>query len=258
MSDKTNDSPMSLIEHLEELRKRIIISIIAIAVGMTVCYIFQAPLLRLLVMPLNGRELITLTPTESFMTVFKVAAYAGVVVASPVLIYQIWAFAAPGLRQRERRVILSATAFTTLLFLAGVVFAWYLVLPTGLNFLLSFESDFFNQQVQATPYFTFVALFLLGFGLIFETPALILSLVFIGIVDVRMLSEQRKYAILIGAVVSAVITPGTDFFSMLAMFVPFLVLYEVSVLLARVIERSRRRKKAAQVVEDGPEGETTR
>ncbi|MHB1148904.1 MAG: twin-arginine translocase subunit TatC [Thermoleophilia bacterium] len=248
---------MSLIEHLEELRKRIIISIIAIAAGMTVCYIFQAPLLRLLVTPLNGRELITLTPAESFMTVFKVAAYAGVIVASPVLIYQIWAFAAPGLRQRERRVILGATAFTTLLFLAGVVFAWLLVLPRGLDFLLTYSAEFFNQQIQATPYFTFVALFLLGFGLIFETPALILSLVFIEIVDVKTLARQRKYAILIGAVVSAAITPGTDFFSMLAMFVPFLVLYEVSVLLARVIERSRRKKKAADVVDGDPDGETT-
>lgn len=246
---------MSLIEHLEELRKRIIISVVAIAVGMTVCFIFQESLLGLLVAPLNGRELITLTPAESFLTVFKVAAYAGIIVASPVIIYQIWAFAAPGLRQKERRVILSATGFTTLLFLAGVAFAWYFVLPKGLDFLLNYETDFFNQQVQATPYFTFVALFLLGFGLIFETPALILTLVWIGIVDVKTLNRQRKYAYLIGAIVSAVITPGTDAFSMLAMFIPFLVLYEVSVLLGRVIERSRRKKKAADVVEDGPEGE---
>lgn len=247
---------MSLMEHLEELRKRIIISVVAIAVGMTVCYIFQGPLLGLLVVPLNGRELITLSPAESFMTVFKVAAYAGIIVASPVIIYQIWAFAAPGLRQKERRVIVSATGFTTLLFLAGVVFAWYLVLPRGLDFLLNYEADFFNQQIQATPYFSFVALFLLGFGLIFETPALILTLIWVGVVDVKTLSRQRKYAILIGAIVSAAITPGTDFFSMLAMFIPFLVLYEVSVLLGRVIERSRRKKKAADIVDGGPEGET--
>ena len=244
---------MSLIEHLEELRKRIIISVVAIAVGMTACFIFKGPLLRLLIAPLGGRELITLSPTESFMTVFKVAAYGGLILASPIVIYQIWAFVAPGLKSREKHAALLATIFTTMLFLVGVVFAWYMVLPRGLDFLLNYEADIFNQQIQATRYFSFVAMFLLGFGLIFELPAMLVTLSWLGIVNAKTLSKQRKYAILIGALVSAILTPGQDFFSMLAMFVPFLILYEVSILLARLIERSRRKKLAVEVsdIDDG-------
>lgn len=256
MSYDNNDTPMSLIEHLEELRKRIIIAVIALAAGMTGSFIFQAPLLRLLMAPLGGKQLITLSPTESFMTVFKVAGYGGVIIASPVIIYQVWAFVAPGLRKKERRVIFFATLFTSLLFLAGIAFSWYLVLPKGLDFLLNYESEIFNQQIQASRYFSFVAFFVVGFGLIFELPAMILTLVWVGVVNVKQLTKQRKYAVAIGAAVSAAITPGTDFFSMLSMFVPFLLLYEVSVLLARVIERSRRKKReAADSIDNDPEGE---
>ena len=128
-----------------------------------------------------------------------------------------------------------------------------MVLPRGLDFLLNYEADIFNQQIQATRYFSFVAMFLLGFGLIFELPAMLVTLSWLGIVNAKTLSKQRKYAILIGALVSAILTPGQDFFSMLAMFVPFLILYEVSILLARLIERSRRKKLAVEVsdIDDG-------
>lgn len=245
---------MSLVEHLEELRKRIIISVAAIAAGMIGCFVFKGPLLELLIAPLGGKELITLSPTESFMTVFKVAAYGGLIIAAPVIIYQIWAFVAPGLKSRERRAVVLATAVTSVLFLGGVVFAWYLVLPRGLDFLLNYEAEVFNQQIQASRYFSFVAMFLLGFGLVFEIPAMIVTLAWLGLVDARTLSKKRKYAIVIGAVVSAVLTPGQDFFSMIAMFVPFLVLYEVSIVFAKLIQRSRRKKQeAAEPFDSGPD-----
>lgn len=242
---------MSLIEHLEELRKRIIIAVVAITAGMVGCFVFKGPLLKLLIAPLGGKELITLSPTESFMTVFKVAAYGGFIIASPIIIYQIWAFVSPGLKSKEKRVIFFATFVTTILFLAGVAFGWYLVLPRGLDFLLNYEGEVFNQQIQASRYFSFVAMFLLGFGLIFELPAMIVTLAWVGLVDATTLRKKRKYAILIGAVVSAALTPGQDLFSMIAMFVPFLLLYEVSVIMARLIQRSRRRKAAAAAAAEG-------
>jgi len=246
---------MSLVGHLEELRKRLMISIGALAVGMVVCFIFKGYLLDILIDPLGDRKLITLTPTESFMTVFKVAGYVGMMLVSPVIIYQIWAFVAPGLKAKEKHVILYAAIFTSILFLSGVAFAWYLVLPRALDFLLTYQGDFFNQQVQASTYFSFVALFMLGFGLIFELPALLLTLVRLGVVTPQKLAQNRKYAILAGSILSAALTPSQDFFSILAMAVPFYVLYEASIHLGKLIQRRTEKRAAAAVVDDGPEGE---
>jgi sec-independent protein translocase protein TatC len=253
----TDDRVMSLIGHLEELRKRIIISILALGVGMAICFIFKSWLLQFMITPLGDKKLITLSPTESFMTVFKVAGYAGMIIASPVIIYQIWAFVAPGLKTKEKRVVIFATFLTTILFLCGIAFAWYLVLPKGLDFLMNYEDEVFNQQVQASKYFTFVAFFLLGFGLIFELPAMILTLVRVGVVDVKTLRKNRKYAILIGSIVSAALTPGQDLFSMLAMAVPFVLLFEISLVLSRFIKRPKRKQESVEVIDGGPEGEAT-
>lgn len=247
---------MSLIGHLEELRKRIIISFVALCVGMIICFVFKGFLLELLTSPLGDKKLITLSPTESFMTVFKVAGYAGMIVASPVIIYQIWAFVAPGLRSKEKRVIFFATFFTTLLFLAGVAFSWKFVLPRTLDFLLNYESDVFNQQVQSSQYFTFVAMFMLGFGIIFETPAMILTLVRMGVVDPKVLRKKRKYAILAGVIVSAALTPGQDLFSMLAMAVPFVLLFEISLVLSRFVKRPARQNAVVEEAEEPDSRET--
>ncbi len=246
---------MPLLQHLEELRKRLVMSVIAIAVTIAGCFFFKGRLLALLVKPLGGRHLITLTPTESFMTTFKVSAYAGLIVASPFVIYQIWAFVAPGLKAKEKRVIYLATVFTSLLFLSGVAFSWFLVLPRALNYLLTYQGNFFNQQVQASTYFSFVALFMLAFGLIFELPALILTLVRLGIVSPKWLAKNRKYAILVGAIASAALTPSQDFVSVLAMAAPFVVLYEISIHLSKLVKK-RDRVEAAGAIK-GPEGEAT-
>lgn len=247
---------MSIVEHLDELRKRIIISLVAIFVAMAGCFIFKGRLLNLMIEPIKGKELITLSPAESFMTVFKVVAYAGLIIASPVIIYQVWSFISPGLESKERRLVLFATIFTSILFIGGVAFGWLLVLPRGLDFLLNYQSDIFNQQVQASKYFSFVALFLLGFGVVFEIPAMILTLARFGIVNHKMLARNRKYAILIGAVVSAFLTPGQDLFSMVAMFVPTLLLFEFSVQASRVIQKRKEEREAAIVDDAADMGET--
>ncbi len=239
-------------EHLEELRKRIVISMVALAVGAAACFIFKGYLLAFLVTPLKGKKLITLSPAESFMTAFKVSIYVGILLSSPVIIYQIWAFVAPGLKTKEKRVVLYATIFTSLLFLGGVAFAWWLVLPRGLNFLLSYENSYFHAQIQASRYFSFVAMFMLGFGIVFELPALILTLARLGLVNSKQLAHNRRYAILAGAIISAALTPSQDAVSMIAMAVPFVLLYEISVQLSRVIQKPRRK---GAVASDGTEGE---
>ena len=257
MSASSKEYSMSLIEHLDELRKRIIISLIAIFLAMVFCFIFKSYILELLIQPLDGKELITLSPTESFMTVFKVVAYSGMIVASPVIIYQVWAFVAPGLQSKEKRVVIFATLFTSLLFLGGVVFGWVFVLPRGLDFLLNYQSDIFNQQVQAAKYFSFVAMFLLGFGVVFEIPAMLLTLARLGVVSHSTLAKNRKYALLVGAVISAALTPGQDLFSMIAMFIPAMLLYEFSVQASRVIQKRRQKREEAAEIEDAADmGET--
>lgn len=247
---------MSLIEHLDELRTRIIISLIAFLVGFVICFIFRSYLLDLLVTPLGDRKLLTLSPTESFMAVFKVSAYCGLILASPVIIYQIWAFVAPALKSKEKKIVVVASIFTSILFLVGVAFAWVFVLPRVLDFLLNYEGDFFDQQIQANRYFSFVSLFLLGFGIIFETPVMILTLVRMGVVDAQQLGKNRKYALLIGCVVSAVLTPP-DIFSMLAMVIPFVLLYEASIHLSRLVQKRRHKQQDSEIVDEGPDvGET--
>ena len=243
---------MSLIEHLDELRSRIVVSLIAFMIAFIGCFIFRGYLLELMVSPLNGRELITLSPTESFMTVFKVSAYCGMIVAAPVIIFEIWSFVSPGLKKKEKRVVIIASIFTTILFFIGVTFAWIFVMPRVLDFLLNYESDFFNQQLQANKYFSFVALFLLGFGIIFETPVMILTLTRMGFVTPEKLAKNRKYAVLFGALASAILTPQ-DIFSMLAMVVPFILLYEISIHLSKIIVRRKRKKDAEDVVDSGPD-----
>ena len=248
---------MSLLEHLEELRKRIIRSIIALTIAVILCFAFKSWLLDLLIAPLpEGAQLITLSPTESFMTTLRVSGYAGLIIASPVIIYQTWAFVAPGLRAKEKRVIYYASFFTTLLFLFGIFFAWYVVLPRGLDFLLNYQGDFYNPMLQADKYFTFVAMFLLGFGIIFETPVMILTLTWMGIVNTKMLRTNRKYALLIGVILSAALTPGQDIFSMLMMAVPFLLLFEFSVLASRFVQRPKGAEKEEDVeIPDGSAGD---
>ena len=245
---------MPLVEHLEELRKRIVISIVALGASATLCFIFKGYLLEFLVAPLHGKQLITLAPTESFMTAFKVSLYAGFLLASPVIIYEIWAFVAPGLKTKEKRVTILAAFFSSLLFLGGVAFCWWFVVPRALPFLLNYQSDYFHPQVQASKYFSFITLFLLGFGIIFELPALLLTLARVGFVNSKQLAKNRRYAILAAAVISAALTPSQDAVSMLAMAVPFIFLYEISIHLSRLVQKKR--QPDAEVVEGNAKGET--
>jgi len=242
---------MSLVEHLDELRTRLIHSAAALAAGMVICFILQGRLLDLLVSPLGetDKQLITLSPTEPFMTVLRVAVYCGLIIASPYIILQIWLFVAPALRRKEKRVLIVASLVTSLLFFAGVAFCWFFVLPRVLGFLLNYQKDFFDQQLQAAKYFSFASLFVLGFGLVFETPVIILTMNRLGIVDASMLRKNRKYAVLFGCIISAILTPQ-DVFSMLAMAVPFYFLYGVSIHMSALAER-RRRKAAAGAEGDG-------
>ena len=245
---------LSLFQHLDELRKRLFWSILAVSIGVVVSAIFNGfvfdallwPLRQVNSLPETAYQITTFSPAEPFMVSLKVWVAGGLILASPILIWQMWAFVAPAFTPTEKRYFYPVVIASTLLFLGGVALAYFLVLPRGLGFLLNFSTGYFNVQNRASDYFTFMALFILAFGVVFELPVVLVLLARVGVVDDKFLRKHRRYAILVLAVASAFITPSQDAFSMLAMFVPLYVLYEVSIVLARFVQP----KKAEEASKD--------
>lgn len=241
---------LTLTEHLDELRKRIFAGLVALVIGVVIAAVFDAQLFDLLLRPLPAgmEEITTFSPAEPFMVSLKVWVIAGIMMASPYLIYQFWAFVGPAFTASERKFFIPIVLSTSALFLGGIAFAYVLVLPRGLDFLLNFNNQYFNVQNRASDYFTFVAFFLLAFGLTFELPVVLVLLAKAGVIDDRFLRKNRRYAILVEALLAAFLTPSQDAFSMLALFVPLAFLYEVSIVLARIVQPKGNTEKRAEQV----------
>lgn len=250
----TEHARMSIVEHLGELRKRIMISTIAIVLGVAFAFIKYDLVFKLIMAPLvhaTGKpsRLLTLSPTEPFMTVLKVSIYFGLLLALPILLWQMWAFIMPALYEGEKKRVLPYVLFTTVLFAVGVLFGYYVVLPIGLKFLVGYGGDLFDQQLRAGEYVSFVTLFLLAFGLVFEMPAVMVLVASAGVVSHRRMRSSRKYALIAIAAAAMVLTPSQDPVSMLLMMGPLILLYELGIILARIVDRRRakRERKAAAV-----------
>jgi len=229
------DEQMTLVEHLDELRNRIIASAAVLLVACGLCFWQNELLLEIANEPLPGdRVPITFGVTEPFMTTLKVSIYAGILIALPVLLYQAYAFLLPALKPTEKRVALPFLILVPLLFIAGVVFSYFVVVPAATQFLLNFNDDQFNIQVRASEYYSFFMLTLIALGLVFQVPMGIVALTRLGIVTPQQLSHNRRYAYLILAVV-AMLLPGTDPVTMLIELAPLLVLFELSLILARLV-----------------------
>jgi sec-independent protein translocase protein TatC len=228
---------LTLVEHLDELRTRIIISIASFTVAFALCFWQNSRLLDIANAPLPGdRTPITFGVAEPFTTTVTISAYAALVISLPVILYQAYAFVLPALTTREKRVVVPFLMGVPILFVAGVVFGYFVVLPAATKFLLNFNDNQFNIQVRARDYYSFFTLTLGIMGLIFQMPIGILAVTRLGIVTPEQLGKNRRYAVLVLAVV-AMLLPGTDPISMLLELVPLLVLYEASLLLARAFGR---------------------
>ena len=228
---------LTLVEHLDELRSRIIISIVAFAVAFGICFWQNDRLLDIANAPLPGdRNPITFGVAEPFTTTVTITAYAALIISMPVILYQAYAYLLPALTTRERRYLVPFLILAPGLFIAGVVFGYFVVLPAATKFLLNFNDAQFNIQVRARDYYSFFTLTLGVMGLIFELPIAILAVTRLGIITPEQLSKNRRYAYVILAVV-AMLLPGTDPISMLLELVPLILLYEGSVLLARAFGR---------------------
>jgi sec-independent protein translocase protein TatC len=225
---------LTLVEHLDELRNRIIASLAAFAVALAVCFWQNKFLLDIANAPLpDGRTPITFGVAEPFTTTLTICAYAAILITLPFLLYQAYAFVLPALSPREKKVILPFMLMAPFLFIAGVVFAYYVVVPAAAEFLLNFNEDEFNIEIRAREYYSFFALTEIAVGLLFQIPIGILAVTRLGIVTPQQIAANRRYAIL-GIAVMAMLLPGTDPITMIISMVPLIILFEGSLLFARL------------------------
>lgn len=223
---------MTLTEHLTELRSRLIKSILAIVIGALGSYFFADILIRYLTEPID--ELVFIKPTEAFFTYIKVSLLAGLIIALPVVLYQFWSFILPALQDREKKYLNILLPVSVILFAVGIAFCFFIVLPLGMRFLLDFGSIDLEPMISISYYISFLTSLILPFGLIFQLPLVINLLVKWGLVKLQSLTAFRKYIIVIIFVVSAILTPP-DIITQLFMAGPLIILYEGSILIAKLI-----------------------
>lgn len=234
-----HDEGLTLVEHLDELRTRIFVCLFALLVAVGLCLWQDTLLLDLANRPLpDGREPITLGITEPFFTTVKLALYAGLLLALPVILHQVYAFVLPAMRPDERRTITPFLAMVPILFIGGAIFAYTVVMPTATEFLLSFNQADFNIEVRASDYYGFLITSLIAVGILFQIPVGVLAVCRLGIVTPEQLGRNRKYAVLVIAV-AAMLLPGTDPVTMVISMAPLYALFELSLALARRFGRPR-------------------
>lgn len=227
---------MTLVDHLAELRRRIIVVIIALFAGFLVGFYYSKPIVEFF-LRLPG-QLVYLYPGEAFFVHLTVAAIVGVVLSFPVVLYQILRFILPGLQDKEIRVLYLGLPFAMVMFVVGVVFAYQVILPLAYAFFMGFGTETLEPLISVGNYVSFVLGLVLPFGLVFQLPLVVLLLTGVGILNPRFLIKNRKYVILVIFVVAAILTPP-DIISQFLMAVPMLLLYEVSIFLSRLMFRRR-------------------
>jgi sec-independent protein translocase protein TatC len=256
--ENPDDKKMPLMEHLIELRRRLIWSLAAFVICFVGCFFVANPIFDFLTRPLatvwdgqEGRHLIYTALQEKFFANVKVAMFGGLVISFPIIAAQVWGFVAPGLYKNEKMAFLPFLLATPIMFLMGASFVYFIFIPNAFRFFTSFEEVAKNGALAITAeprvseYLDLIIQLILGFGIVFELPVLLTLLVSAELIETKMLAKQRRYAILIGFVISAILTPP-DALSMMMMAIPLVGLYEISIVIGRIIEVRRRRRRAAE------------
>ncbi len=246
-------SAMSFLEHLEELRKRIIYSLIAVAAGFGICWNYaekiygymQAPIMKALAHNHMDQKLVYLNPTEPFNMYLKIGLLAGLFVASPFVLYQVWAFIAPGLYRNEKRYVMPFMVFSVGLFLAGGIFGYYIVYPAALDFLVSYGKQF-QPMITIGEYTDLFLTIIIGLGVVFEMPILVFFLALMGIVSPRWMWSNLRYSILVIFIIAAILTPTTDIMNMCVFAAPMIALYLVSIGVAWLVHPKRRKRAISE------------
>ena len=237
------DDKIPLTSHLEELRKRLIVCFIAVGAGFILSYGFKEKLFQILTYPLisvmktDGTLIFTGLP-EAFFTYLKVSFLTGFILSAPVILYEFWVFVAPGLYHKERRLLLPVVFFSSLFFIAGALFGYFVVFPFGFKFFLGFATETIKPLISMREYLSFAAKLLIAFGLAFELPIVVTFLSRLGIVTVDFLKKNRKYALLLSFVCSAILTPP-DVITQIMMALPLMILYEMGIYSAMFFGRKK-------------------
>lgn len=239
---------MSYLQHLEELRRRIIVVVVALVMGFAFSWAFAWDILYILKKPAGNIALHYMTPMEPFLVRFKLALFGAMLLALPVILFEILAFVSPALKSRERKYTLLVLVMILAFFIMGVVFGYFYVMPIGIRWLLGVAGDQMSAILSASSYVTFSGWFMLAFGISFETPMFIWMLVALGVITPQQLRQQWRYAYVLILVFAAVITPDWNPVTMFLVAVPMVILYELSILLARLTVH--REAEAVEPVEE--------
>ncbi len=243
---------MKFLEHAEELRKRIIFSIIPMVVFLAPCYIFSEQLFELLMRPViqslpEGSSLIFTRPAEGFLTYVKVSLFFSFLLSVPFIIYNAWQFVSPALYKKEKKIVIPVVISATLCFALGAFFCYIVAAPKGLGFLLG---EYSTEHIRALPSIkdalSFLTALMIGFGVVFEFPLMIFILARLGVVTSKFLARQRKYALLVNAILAAFITPTTDAISMMFMLIPLFIFYELGIVIAKVFGKEREKNEKTE------------
>ncbi len=251
-----NEDKMSFLDHLGELRKRLLWSFLAILVFFIPAYAFSNEIFDFLMKPLienlpEGSSLIFTRPAEGFTTYLKVSFFASVLLSVPFILYQAWKFVAPALYKKEKQIIIPFIFFGSLFFLLGAAFCYYVASPPAFKFLLNeYSSEYVKAFPTISEALSFFMALIFGFGLVFEFPLIIFILARIGVVTSKWLREKRKYAIILSALIAAILTPTTDAISMMLMFVPIVVFYELGILVAWMFGKKKKEEEEKENTED--------
>lgn len=253
----SEDKKMPLLEHLNELRQRITVSLIAIGITFIVSFYYSEHIFKLLIFPLHntlqfslkmpfiiikqsenpGPTLVFLAPAEAFWMHLKISFVSALVISSPLILFEAWRFIAPGLKAEEKKYAMPFVIITTLLFLIGALFCFIIVLPFAIQFLLTYKTEILKPMLSVGSYMDFCLKFILAFGAVFELPVVLIFLTRMGIVTTDFLAKNRKYAIVLAFVLAAILTPTPDAFNQSLMAIPIILLYEAGILASRIVNK---------------------
>lgn len=240
---KDEEKNLTLVEHLSELRRRVIFVIIVFIGATLVSYNFSEPIIRSIIEMAPEMKLVFISPSELFMANLKIAILMGLVIASPVILTNLWLFVSPALEKGQKRAIIVALSIGGVFFVLGAYFAFRIVLPTILQFFMGFKIPEIEEMISFNSYLTLVVNTMLSFGIVFEMPSIMMILTKLGLIKVAFMKRYRKYVILVIFVVGALLTPP-DVISQVMIAVPMLVLFETGLLLSSMIERKKKKLKA--------------
>jgi sec-independent protein translocase protein TatC len=253
-----DEGRMTFLEHLEELRSRLIRVVLAMVVGFIVCIAFGERLFNLLASPITallpqGSTLIFTSLPDPFFMYLKVAFVAGIFLVLPIIVYELWRFVRPGLLEHERGMAMPFIVAAVLLFYMGAAFAYFVVFPAAFKFFLGYQTEVLKPMIAIKEYVSLVMLLMLAFGAVFETPIVIVFLGLLGIVDSGMLKRGRRYFIVLAFIIAAILTPTPDVINQTLMAIPMLIFYEVGIFVLGFFERKRKCQEEAEEAGEAPE-----